>query len=129
MRDLKVHLLVHVRRTVPKYFESTSTYVLCNLHNAQRVTNDRKLVTCGICNHFLKEYCDKHVIERGNVFTPGRQVAQLRDSLNTAFKKYVGRTYNEKLRNDLYKTASLVILTVCSCGKKGCDCTERSGGF
>lgn len=67
MRERKVHLVVDVRRTVPKYFMATSTYVLCHLHNAERVTRDRRLVTCSICNHFIREYGDKHVIERGNV--------------------------------------------------------------
>lgn len=66
MRDPKVHFLVDIRRTSPPCFSTVSSYVLCNLHTAQRVTKDRALVTCNVCNHFIAEYGDKHVIERGN---------------------------------------------------------------
>lgn len=143
MRELKVHLVVG-------WFSGDTGvhHILCHTPaRDSQLTNDRDLVTCNICNHFIKEYGDKYVIERGNaprtLLSQAERLSAYRAKRNIELPRpysrydeavpyrqeypYVGCNASEF--DKALTHARGLILTVCSCGKVGCDCTERSGGW
>jgi hypothetical protein len=67
-RSYKIHL------AVPRFALPRENPTLYNTTLGKLTTRNREEVTCSICNHFLKAYCDDHVIERGNVFKAGKNL-------------------------------------------------------